>query len=54
MKEYNEIKISTVDNRGVLVQTPTNEYIYSVDELTFINSFVQSKLSTNNKKRLDK
>jgi len=44
MKEYKGLKVSIVDNKAVLVQTPTNEYIYSVDEIDFINTFVQSKL----------
>jgi len=36
--EYNGISVSIVDNSGILISTPVNEFIFGTDELKWIYS----------------
>ena len=38
MDEYNGINVELVDNSGVLITTPVNEFIFNIDELKWLYS----------------
>jgi len=38
MKEYNGISVTQVDQSGILVTTPVNEFIFGTEELKWIYS----------------
>lgn len=49
MEDFNGISVSCVDNSGILIITPVNEFIFSIEELKWIysNDVVKDLLDKN-------